>query len=59
VRAGIARPLIEGLRNPTVVRNDRLPRLLPFALTPFDDAARIALAEGRAAPSDRPGSTGS
>ena len=46
VRAGIARPLIEGLRNPTVVRNDRLPRLLPFALTPFDDAARIALAEG-------------
>ena len=46
VRAGIARPLIEGLRNPTVVRNDRLHRLLPFALTPFDDAARIALAEG-------------
>ena len=46
VRAGIARPLIEGLRNPTVVRNDRLPRLLPFTLTPFDDAARIALAEG-------------
>jgi uncharacterized protein YbjT (DUF2867 family) len=46
VRAGIARPLIEGLRNPTVVRNDRLPGLLPFALTPFDDAARIALAEG-------------
>ena len=55
VRAGIARPLIEGLRNPTVVRNDRLHRLLPFALTPFDDAARIALAEDTLAPSDRPG----
>ena len=28
--AGIARPLIEGLRNPTVVQDDRLRRLLPF-----------------------------
>jgi uncharacterized protein YbjT (DUF2867 family) len=58
VRAAVARPLIEGLRNPTIVRDDRLRRLLPFALTPFDDAARSALAEVRAAPSDRPGSKG-
>ena len=58
VRAAVARPLIEGLRNPTVVQDDRLRRLLPFALTPFDDAARTALAEVRAAPSDRPGSKG-
>lgn len=58
VRAAVARPLIEGLRNPTIVRDNRLPRLLPFALTPFDDAARIALAEVRAAPSDRPGGKG-
>jgi uncharacterized protein YbjT (DUF2867 family) len=43
VRAGVARPLIEGLRNPTVVRNDRLRALLPFPLTSFDDAARVAL----------------
>ena len=43
VRAGVARPLIEGLRNPTVVRNDRLRTLLPFPLTSFDDAARVAL----------------
>jgi uncharacterized protein YbjT (DUF2867 family) len=48
VRAGIARPLIEGLRNPTVVRNDRLRALLPFPLTSFDDAARAALSNGSA-----------
>ncbi len=43
VRAGVARPLIEGLRNPTIARDDRIQRLLPFTLTPFDDAARAAL----------------
>jgi uncharacterized protein YbjT (DUF2867 family) len=47
VRAGVARPLIEGLRNPTVVRNDRLRALLPFLLTSFDDAARAALSAPR------------
>jgi uncharacterized protein YbjT (DUF2867 family) len=44
VRAGVARPLIEGLRNPTVVRDHAIRELLPFALTPFDEAARDALA---------------
>jgi uncharacterized protein YbjT (DUF2867 family) len=44
VRASVARPLIEGLRNPTVAEDDRLRRLVPFRLTPFDDAARAALA---------------
>jgi uncharacterized protein YbjT (DUF2867 family) len=44
VRASVARPLIEGLRNPTVVHDDRIRELIPFALTPFDDAARAALA---------------
>jgi uncharacterized protein YbjT (DUF2867 family) len=52
VRAGVARPLIEGLRNPTVVRNDRLRALLPFPLTSFDDAARAALSNGSARPAD-------
>ena len=42
-RAGVARPLVEGLRNPTVSRDDRIRRLFPFPLTPFDDAAREAL----------------
>jgi uncharacterized protein YbjT (DUF2867 family) len=44
VRASVGRPLIEGLRNPTVAQDDRIRRLVPFPLTPFDDAARIALA---------------
>jgi uncharacterized protein YbjT (DUF2867 family) len=43
VRASVARPLIEGLRSPTVVRDDRIRRLLRFPLTSFDDAARAAL----------------
>jgi uncharacterized protein YbjT (DUF2867 family) len=47
VRAAVARPLIEGLRNPTVARDDRLRRLLPFALTSFSDAARRALDPAR------------
>ena len=48
VRADVARPLVEGLRNPTIARDDRIRRLLPFALTPFDDAARAALSQGTA-----------
>jgi uncharacterized protein YbjT (DUF2867 family) len=43
VKAGVARPLIEGLRNETVVRDDRIREWLPVELTPFDAAAREAL----------------
>ena len=43
VRAAVARPLIDGLRNPTVAHDDRIRRLLPFPLTRFCDAARHAL----------------
>jgi uncharacterized protein YbjT (DUF2867 family) len=43
VRAAVARPLIEGLRNPTVARDDRIRRLLPIPLTGFAEAARRAL----------------
>jgi uncharacterized protein YbjT (DUF2867 family) len=43
VRAAVARPLVEGLRNPTVAQEDRIRRLLPFPLTGFSDAARRAL----------------
>jgi uncharacterized protein YbjT (DUF2867 family) len=45
VKAGIARPLIEGLRNETVVRDDRIRELVPVDLTPFEGAARSAFAE--------------
>lgn len=43
VRAGIARPLVEGLRNATVVTDARIRELLPRELLPFDVAARRAL----------------
>ena len=44
VSASVARPLVEGLRNPTIAREERIRELLPFELTPFDVAAREALA---------------
>jgi uncharacterized protein YbjT (DUF2867 family) len=43
VNASVARPLVEGLRSPTVAREERLRSLLPFELSPFDEAARHAL----------------
>ncbi|HET9324574.1 MAG TPA: NAD(P)H-binding protein [Gaiellaceae bacterium] len=43
VGAGVARPLVEGLRNPTVAADERIRELVPFELTPFDEAARQAL----------------
>ena len=43
VRASVARPLVEGLRNPTVARDERVKTVLPRELTPFDVAAREAL----------------
>ena len=44
VNASIARPLIEGLKNPTIAREERLRSLVPFELTSFDEAAKLALA---------------
>jgi uncharacterized protein YbjT (DUF2867 family) len=43
VKAGVARPLVEGLRSETVVRDDRIRELIPIELTRFDEAARSAL----------------
>lgn len=43
VNSAVARPLVESLRNPTIAREERLRRLIPFELTPFDEAARRAL----------------
>ncbi len=43
VDATVARPLVEGLKNPTVAREERLRSLVPFELTAFDTAARGAL----------------
>lgn len=43
VGASVARPLVEGLRNPTVAQDTRIRDLVPFRLTSFDEAAREAL----------------
>ncbi|MFB6155491.1 MAG: NAD(P)H-binding protein [Haloferacaceae archaeon] len=43
VPKGVARPLIEGLKNPVVVRDHRIEDLLPIDLTPFDVAVERAL----------------
>jgi uncharacterized protein YbjT (DUF2867 family) len=43
VEASVARPLIDGLKNPVVVRDDAIRDHLPFELTSFDDAVEQAL----------------
>ena len=43
VNANVARPLIDGLRTPTVAREHEIRSLVPLELTTFDDAARAAL----------------
>ncbi|MFC4540942.1 NAD(P)H-binding protein [Halosolutus amylolyticus] len=43
VPAGLAHPLIEGVRNPVVVTDDRLQRLVDIELTPFETAVRDAI----------------
>jgi uncharacterized protein YbjT (DUF2867 family) len=43
VNAAVARPLVEGLRFPTVVRDHRIQKLVPIELMSFDDAVRAAL----------------
>ena len=45
VNAATARPLIDGLRVPTVVTDSRLHDLVPQDLTPFAQAADAALAD--------------
>jgi uncharacterized protein YbjT (DUF2867 family) len=48
VNASVARPLIDGLRTPTIVRDDdRIRTLIPIDLTAFDDAVRDALRSER------------
>ena len=44
VQSRVARPLVEGLRTPTIAQDERLRELVPLRLTPFDEAARAAVA---------------
>ena len=43
VPAGIAFPLIEGLKSETICEDDRIRRLIPFETMGFDEAVRRAL----------------
>lgn len=45
VKPSIAMPLIEGLANEVICRENGIRELLPIPLTPYDEAVRIALAE--------------
>lgn len=47
IKASIAMPLIEGLANEVICRDNRIRELLPFCLTPFAEAVKIALAEAK------------
>lgn len=53
VGARVARPLIEGLRNETIVRDDRIQSLVPLERTPFRRAVEEALEEAQAADARR------
>ena len=50
VDRSIAEPLVEGMRNPVVVRDDSIREHLPVGLTPFDEAVERALATREQAP---------
>jgi uncharacterized protein YbjT (DUF2867 family) len=54
VPASVARPLIEGLKNPVVVRDDSIKRHVDVALTPFDEAVERALGEREASEEELP-----
>jgi len=45
VPTSVARPLIEGLKNPVVADDDAIRELLPIELTPFETAVERALGE--------------
>jgi uncharacterized protein YbjT (DUF2867 family) len=47
VQASVARPLIDGLRNPTIAHDNRLQTLVPIELTSFDTAAQAAINAAR------------
>jgi hypothetical protein len=49
VDTGVARPLVESLRSPTVVTDPSGAELFPISPSPFADVLRVALAEGRQA----------
>jgi uncharacterized protein YbjT (DUF2867 family) len=45
IKPSIAMPLIEGLANEVICRDNRIRELLPFRLTPYNESVKIALSE--------------
>jgi uncharacterized protein YbjT (DUF2867 family) len=45
VKPSISMPLIEGLSNEVVCRDERIRQLIPLRLTSYDEAVRMALEE--------------
>ncbi|MBW2503903.1 MAG: NAD(P)H-binding protein [Deltaproteobacteria bacterium] len=50
IPASIAHPLVEGLKNEVVCRDDRISKFIPLKRTPFRDAVKIAFAEENKGP---------
>jgi uncharacterized protein YbjT (DUF2867 family) len=50
VSSGIAHPLIEGMKNEVVCRDNRIDQYVPLVKTPFLDAVRIAFSEEKEGP---------
>lgn len=54
VPSGIAHPLIEGLRNEVICKDNRIDNFIPIEKTTFEEAVKIAFSEEK----DGPGITG-
>jgi hypothetical protein len=50
VPAGIAHPLIEGLKNEVICRDSSIDIYIPFKKTSFKDAVKTAFAEETSGP---------
>ncbi len=53
VPSGVAHPLIEGMKNEVVCREDRIRDIIPIEPTPFREAVRIAVAQETSGPGVR------
>jgi uncharacterized protein YbjT (DUF2867 family) len=50
VPSGVAHPLIEGLKNEVICRDNRIDEFIPIKKTPFKEAVRIAFSEEKSGP---------
>jgi uncharacterized protein YbjT (DUF2867 family) len=50
IASGVAHPLIEGLKNEVICRDDRIDQLIPIQKTPYKEAVRMAVLEEKQGP---------